>query len=89
MSSFGSSVEDYVARRLRRIQQDINQGAFAGWATEEEIDARKEDMIRSLREEIKRAAPRQYGRPSSSSNPTFVGSINPQHGYSHHVLGDE
>ena len=72
MSSFGSSVEDYAARRLRQIQQDINQCAFAGWAMEEEIDARKEDMVNNLREETRRAAPRQSGKPPSSSNPTLA-----------------
>ena len=53
----------------------------------EETDARKEEMIRNLREEIKRATPCQSGRSPTSSNPTFVGSINPQRGYSHHVQG--
>ena len=43
-------------------------------------------MDYNLREEIRRAAPRQPGG-SLSSNFTFVGSINPQCGYSHHVQG--
>ena len=30
-------------------------------------------MVRNLREEIKRAAPRQSGRSPASTNPTFVG----------------
>ena len=77
MSSASSSGEEYIARRLRQIQQDINQGTFMGWATEEEISARREDKDRNLREEIRRTAPRQSAG-SRPSNTTFVGSINPQ-----------
>ena len=86
MSSAGSSGEDYIARCLRQIQQDINQGTFVGWATEEEIAARREDMDLNLREEIGRAAPHQ-SVGSRQSNTTFVGSINPQRVFSHRMPG--
>ena len=86
MSSTGSSGEDYIARRLRQIQQDINQGTFVGWATEEEIAARREDMDRNLREEIRRVAPHQSAG-SRPSNTTFVGSINPQRVFSRRMPG--
>ena len=59
MSSCGSSGEDYAARRLRRIQQDINRGDFMNWATEEEIAARKAELERNVREEVRRAASHQ------------------------------
>ena len=91
MFSWGSSDEDYAARRLRRIQQDINQGTFVGWATEEEIAARREDMERNVREELRRSTLRQTGGPAGGASrprsPTFVGLINPQRSYSHNVQG--
>ena len=61
MSSCGSSGEDYAARRLRRIQQDINCGDFMNWATDEEIAARKAELERNVQEEVRRAASRQPG----------------------------
>ena len=90
MSSCGSSGEDYAARRLRQIQQDINHGNFMNWATDEEIAARKAELERNVREEVRRAASRQpEGRTRNprAGNPTFVGSINPQRAYSHDVPG--
>ena len=42
-----------MGRHLRRVQQDVNQGKFVGWATEEEIAARQAEMERSVREEVK------------------------------------
>ena len=91
MSSCGSSDEDYAARRLRRIQQDINHGTFVGLASEEEIAARREDMERNVREEVRRSTLRQTGGPaagaSRAQSPTFVGLINPRRSYSHNVLG--
>ena len=56
MSSCGSSDEDYAARRLHQIQQDINQGTFVDWATDEEIAARRADMKWNVREEVRRSA---------------------------------
>src|SRR3954470_12825908 len=53
MSSCGSSGEDFLGRRLRQVQQDINQGKHIDWATEEEIAARQAEMERSVREEVK------------------------------------
>ena len=81
MSSCGSSGEDYAARHLRRIQQDINCGDFMNWATDEEIAARKAELERNVREEVRRAENQRPG------NTTFVGSINPQRVYSHNVPG--
>src|SRR4051812_32610637 len=40
MSSCDSSEEDYMGRRLRRVQQDVNQEKIVGWSTKEEIAAR-------------------------------------------------
>ena len=91
MSSCGSSGEDYAARRRRELQRDINEGGFAGWATEEEIAARRADMERRILEDVRRAPPRRSAGPASGtpkpSNPTFVGSINYQHAYSHNMQG--
>ena len=83
MSSCDSSGEDYTGRRLRRVQQDINQGKVTGWATNEEIVARQEEMERFMRKEVKMVTTQQEGDPSSrgssSNNPILVGFINPQH----------
>lgn len=90
MSRQGSSGEDYAARRLREIQRDINRGTYVDWATEEEIAARKADMDRSVREEVRRAASRQSeGQEARGSRPSpmFVGSINAKRSYSHYVQG--
>ena len=53
MSSCESSGEDYMGRRLRQLQQDYNQKKYVGWAREEEIAARKAEMERSVRKEVK------------------------------------
>ena len=53
MSSCGSSEEDYMGHRLRQLQQDYNQRKYVGWATEEEIAARRAEMERSVRKEVK------------------------------------
>ena len=91
MSSCGSSGEDYAARRRHELQRDINEGAFARWATEEEIAARRADMERIVLEEVRRAPPRRTAGPAtgtpSPSNPTFVGSINYQRAFSHNMQG--
>ena len=76
MSSCGSSGEDYMGRRLRQLQQDYNQRKYVGWATEEEIAARKAEMERSVREEVKTVTAQQEGRPS---NPITVGFVQPQY----------
>ena len=80
-----------MARRLRRVQQDINQGNFVGWATKEEVAARRADMDRCVREEIRIVAVHQQGEPStrgsSPNNPILVGFVNPQYTFSHDVSG--
>ena len=75
MSSCGSSGEDYMGRRLRQLQQDYNQKKYVGWATEEEIAARKAEMERSVRKEVKIFTAQQEGGPS---NPIMVGFVQPQ-----------
>ena len=91
MSSCDSSGEDYMGRRLRRVQQDVNQGKVIGWATEEEIAARQAEMKRSMREEVKMVTIQQEGDPStrgaSSNNPILVGFVNPQHDLSLNLSG--
>ena len=61
------------------------------WATDEEIAARRVNMERNVREEVRRSAPRQPEGPTAGAprprNPTFVGLINPQRSYSHNVQG--
>ena len=80
-----------MGRRLRRVLQDVDQGKFLGWATEEEIAARQEEMEHSVREEVKIVSAHQRGNPStrgaSSSNPILVGFINPQHDLSLNLSG--
>ena len=56
MSSCGSSKEDYLGRRLRRIQQYINQGTFVDQATEEGMVARRVEMDHNVREEVRRTS---------------------------------
>lgn len=89
MSSCDSSGEDYIGRRLRHVQQDINQGKVAGWATNEEIAAGQAEMEYFVREEVKMVTTQQEGDPSSrgssSNNPILVGFINPQHDLSLHL----
>ena len=91
MSSCGSNKEGYAAKRRRELQQDINNGAFVDWSTEEEIAARRADMERSVLEEVRRVPSRRPAgeatRESRPSNPTFVGSINYQHVFSHNAQG--
>ena len=53
MSSCGSSGEDFLRRRILQVQQDLTQGKYIDWATEEEIAARQAEMERSVREEVK------------------------------------
>src|ERR1043165_4197700 len=74
MSSCGSSGEDYMGRRLRQLQQDYNQRKYVGWDTEEEIAARKVEMERSVRKEVKIVTAQQEGGPS---NPIMVGLLGP------------
>ena len=60
------------------------------WATDEEIAARKAELERNVREEVRRAAscqPEGRARNPGAGNPTIVGSINPQHAYSHDIPG--
>ena len=86
MASRGAYGEKYVARRQRELERNVEEGTFVGWATEEEIAARKADMDRSVREEVQ-AGPSCRQGESRPSNPTFVGSINPQRAFSHNVQG--
>src|ERR1041385_6620313 len=77
MSSCGSSGEDFMGRRLREVQKDLNQGKYIDWATEEEIAARQAEMERSVRKEVKIITSQQPGGPSTqegrSSNPSWGG----------------
>src|SRR3954464_11688677 len=84
MSSCGSSGEYYMGRRLRQLQQDYNQKKYVGWATEEEIDARKAEMERSVRKEVKTVTAQQEGGPS---NPIMVGFVQPQYDLSLKLSG--
>ena len=52
MASRGAYGEKYAARRRRELERDVEEGTFIGWATEEEIAARRADMDRSVREEV-------------------------------------
>src|SRR5664279_3727709 len=84
MLSVGSSDEDYAARRLRRLQQDLNQGTFVDWGTEEAIAARREELEHNVRAEVRRIAPTRSTRPGTRIS---MGSINPQHVFSHRMQG--
>src|SRR3954470_3610246 len=84
MSSCDSSGEDYMGRRLRQLQQDYNQKKYAGWAMEEEIIARKAEMERSIRKEVKTVTAQQEGGPS---NPIMVGFVQPQYDLSLKLSG--
>ena len=61
MASRGVRGEKYAARRRRELERDAEEGTFVGWATEEEIAARRADMDRSVREEVKVVPSRQQG----------------------------
>jgi len=82
-----------MGHRLRRVQQDVNQGKVVGWATEEEIAARQAEMERSVREEVKMVTIQQEGDPSTrganSNNPILVGFVNPQHDLSLNLSGTD
>src|SRR4051812_29776609 len=84
MSSCGSSGEDYMGHRLRQLQQDYNQRKYVGWDTEEEIAARKAEMERSVREEVKTVTAQQEGGPS---NPIVVAFVQPQYDLSLRLAG--
>src|SRR3954468_24540828 len=84
MSSCDSSGEDYMGRRLRRLQQDYNQRKYVGWATEEEIATRQAELERSVRKEIKIVTAQQEGGPS---NPIMVGFVQPHYDFSLKVSG--
>src|ERR1041384_2948909 len=84
MSSCGSSGEDYMGRRLRQLQQDYNQKKYVGWDTEEEIAARKAEMERSVRKEVKTVTAHREGGPS---NPIMVGFFQPQYDLSLKLSG--
>ena len=84
MPSCGSSREDYMGRRLRQLQQDYNQRKYVGWDTEEEIAARKAEMERSVRKEVKTVTAQQEGGPS---NPIMVGFVQPQYDLSLKLSG--
>ena len=86
MSSCGSSGEDYMGRRLRQLQQDYNQKKYVGWDTEEEIAARKAEMERSVRKEVKNITAQQQGGPS---NPIIVGFVQPQYDLSLNLSGTD
>ena len=87
MSSRGSCGKDYAAKRRRELQRDINCGATSGWATEEEIAARRADMDRSVCEEV-RGMPSRPQEAPGPKNPTFMGPINARHAFSHNVQGE-
>src|SRR4051812_21369305 len=84
MSSCDSSGEDYMGRRLRQVQQYYNQRKYVGWATEEDIAARQEEMERSVRKEVKIVTAQQQGGPS---NPIMVGFVEPQYDLSLKLSG--
>src|SRR4051812_38874635 len=84
MSSCESSGEDYMGRRLRQLQQDYNKKKYVGWATEEEIAARKAEMERFVRREVKIITAQQEGGPS---NPIMVGFVQPQYDLSLKLAG--
>src|ERR1041385_4420762 len=65
MSSCGSSGEDFMGRRLREVQKDLNQGKYIDWATEEEIAARRAEMEHSVRKEVKIITAQQPEGPST------------------------
>ena len=58
MASRGVYGKKYAARRRRELEHDMDEGTFVGWATEEEIAARRADMDRSVREEVQAGQPR-------------------------------
>ena len=80
-----------MGRRLREVQKDLNQGKYIDWATEEEIAARRAEMERSVREEVKIITAQQLGGPSTqgarSSNPIMVGSVQPYYDLSLNLSG--
>src|ERR1041384_7122188 len=84
MSSCGSSGDDFLGRRLRQVQQDLNQGKYIDWATEEEIAARQAEMERSVRKEVKIITAQQEGGPS---NTNMVGFFQPQYDFSLNLSG--
>src|ERR1041384_1836822 len=73
-----------MGRRLRQLQQDYNQNKYVGWATEEEIAARKAEMERSVRKEVKTVTAQQEGGPN---NPIMVGFVQPQYDLSLKLTG--
>src|SRR4051812_38743048 len=91
MSSCDSSGEDYLGHRLRQVQQDVNQGKYVGWATEEQIGAIQAEMESYVRKEVKIVTSQQQGDPlikrGSSSNPIMVGFVQPQYDLSLNLSG--
>src|SRR4051812_37057290 len=65
-----------MGRRLCQLQQDYNQRKYIGSTTEEDIAARKAEMERSVRKEVKIVTAQQEGGPS---NPIMVGFVQPQY----------
>src|SRR4051812_12341924 len=84
MSSCGSSGEYYMGRRLRKLQQDYNQKKYVGWAKEKEIAARKAEMERSVRKEVRTVTAQQEGGPSI---PIVVGFVQPHYDLSLKLAG--
>ena len=88
MSSQNSCEEDYAARRKRELEKDVNQWDTADWTTDDGIAARRADMDRSVKEEIRVAQCQNQGghakRGAGPSNPTFVGSVR---AFSHNLQG--
>src|SRR4051812_37189802 len=79
MSSCDSSEEDYMGHRLQQLQQDYNQKKCVGWSTEEEIAARKAEMERSVRKEVKYVTAQQGGPPLNKqvqATPSWWGLFN-------------
>jgi hypothetical protein len=60
MSSRGSS-SDYELRCKHELLRNLDQRTFAGWVEEERIMTRREDMDRSVEEEVKNTSATKEG----------------------------
>ena len=91
MSPQNSCEEDYAARRRRELERDVNQWDTADWTTDDGVAARRANIDRSVKEEIRAAQRHNQGghaiRGAGPSNPTFVGSVNLQRAFSHNMQG--
>ena len=90
MSSQGSSSKDYAMRHRRELLQDLDQGTFVGWAEEERVTARLNEMDESVKEEVKKMSSTKRERQAAGlkgSKPTYVGSVNTRRAFSHNLQG--